>query len=275
MGWEVRHGTEYYYRKSWHQGRCISEYIGNGSSAQAIATIEAIDRQKEMLRRFEWQAVKNEQLAIDQALDQARAAIRGVVNPVLRLTGHYQHKGQWRKRQMTEADIQKQAERLMQLREICDTPSPPAKERAELEAIYQKLPQMANVALDLLEFATDKTLKAVVDKGTFVIEQRARLDRFKAQLGYQAATPLERLLIDQVGLCWLRLQIAEMSYAGADSRRATLRLAELDYWERRLNASQRRFLRAMETLARIRKLASRTPEILQINIAQQQVNQAG
>ncbi|HEV8136372.1 MAG TPA: hypothetical protein VGP85_16955 [Pyrinomonadaceae bacterium] len=46
------------------------------------------------------------------------------------------------------------------------------------------------------------------------------------------------------------------------------------YWEKRLSAAQRRFTRACETLARVRKLSRNTPA-LQFNIATsggQQVN---
>jgi hypothetical protein len=48
------------------------------------------------------------------------------------------------------------------------------------------------------------------------------------------------------------------------------------YWEKRLTAAQRRFTRACETLARVRKLSRNTPA-LQFNIAAsggQQVNVA-
>jgi len=38
------------------------------------------------------------------------------------------------------------------------------------------------------------------------------------------------------------------------------------YWEKRLTAAQRRFTRACETLARVRKLSRNTPA-LQFNIA--------
>ena len=45
------------------------------------------------------------------------------------------------------------------------------------------------------------------------------------------------------------------------------------YWDRRLNSAQQRYLRAVETLARVRRLAMVTP--LQVNIGGQQVNVAG
>ena len=50
--------------------------------------------------------------------------------------------------------------------------------------------------------------------------------------------------------------------------------SSVDHWERRLSAAQRRYLRACESLARVRKLGRTTPA-LQLNIAThggQQVN---
>lgn len=50
---------------------------------------------------------------------------------------------------------------------------------------------------------------------------------------------------------------------------------EGNYWERKLSATQRRYLRACETLARVRKITGST---YQINIAHdggQQINGAG
>ena len=57
--------------------------------------------------------------------------------------------------------------------------------------------------------------------------------------------------------------------------RSAVRFVEVEYWEKRLSASQRRYLRACETLARVRKITRTT---MQINIAEegsQQVNIAG
>ena len=68
-------------------------------------------------------------------------------------------------------------------------------------------------------------------------------------------------------LCWLRLQLIEQQYSGVQAGNMTL--PQGDYWERRLSAAQRRYLRAVETLARVRRL--RVPA-LQVNIGEKQVN---
>ena len=99
-----------------------------------------------------------------------------------------------------------------------------------------------------------------------------RLQVLKKDLGYDGAPMLEQLLIQQAALCWLKLNLVELSYSNTMKQSITLTLGM--YWEKRLSAEQRRFTRACETLARVRKL-SRNKPALQFNIATgggQQVN---
>ncbi len=99
-----------------------------------------------------------------------------------------------------------------------------------------------------------------------------RLSSLRKELGYVGAPILEQLLIQQAALCWLRLSLVELQYSHVMKQTITLTLGA--HWERRLTAAQRRFTRACETLARVRKLSRNTPA-LQFNIAAaggQQVN---
>jgi hypothetical protein len=101
---------------------------------------------------------------------------------------------------------------------------------------------------------------------------KQRLQMLKKELGSEGAPLLEQLLIQQAALCWLKLNLVELSYSNTLTQSITLTLAA--YWEKRLTAAQRRFTRACETLARVRKLSRNTPA-LQFNIATsggQQVN---
>src|SRR5215212_4736557 len=102
----------------------------------------------------------------------------------------------------------------------------------------------------------------------------SRLQVLKKDLGYDGAPMLEQLLIQQAALCWLKLNLVELGYSNTMKQSITLTLGM--YWEKRLSAAQRRFTRACETLARVRKLSRNTPA-LQFNIAAsggQQVNVA-
>ncbi|MCB9150723.1 MAG: hypothetical protein H6641_18370 [Caldilineaceae bacterium] len=77
------------------------------------------------------------------------------------------------------------------------------------------------------------------------------LDDMRSELGFDDASGLERLLIDAVVLSWLRLQHTEYWRSEADTWQAR------EYWDKQLSAAQRRFLRACESLAKVRKLLSR------------------
>jgi hypothetical protein len=101
---------------------------------------------------------------------------------------------------------------------------------------------------------------------------RLRLSSLRKELGYVGAPMLEQLLIQQAALCWLKLNVIELQYSNVMKQSITLTLGM--YWEKRLTAAQRRFTRACETLARVRKLSRNVPA-LQFNIAAsggQQVN---
>jgi hypothetical protein len=102
-------------------------------------------------------------------------------------------------------------------------------------------------------------------RGTQEVFRQGYLD-FVGKMGHEQARGLERALIQHIGLCWLRLQEVEFRYSNVMGGNPTLSAG--DYWERRLCSAQRRFLRAAEALARLRKLSL----TVQVNVAEKQVN---
>ena len=64
------------------------------------------------------------------------------------------------------------------------------------------------------------------------------------------------MLIDQVLLCQMRLNQFEITHANATNESHTL--AAGLYYEKRLSLTQRRFLKAVETLARVKRLLAET-----------------
>jgi hypothetical protein len=101
-----------------------------------------------------------------------------------------------------------------------------------------------------------------------------RLKSIRADLGLATSPPLEQLLIQQVALCWLNLNLVEYRHVNIMKQSISLTLGT--YWDKRLSMAQKRFIRACESLARVRRLARRVP--LQVNIAApggQQINVAG
>jgi len=163
---------------------------------------------------------------------------------------------------------------LGDLRAAVDKKKPDPGDVAEYGKALDAHPAVALALSDVAGWVQQGIVKALgtVPKSVeMALRQRPALMR--AELGYNEATPLERLLIDHVVACWLRQQQAEMLYT--EKWKGSLSTEAADFWERRLSAAQRRYLRACETLTRVRRLVRAT---VQINIAAeggQQVNVAG
>ncbi len=142
---------------------------------------------------------------------------------------------------------------------------------AALRHALHEHPKLWRVAGDLAAQARLHTINQVDATPAMKESLRYGLEAMQRDLGYADAPLLERLLIEQVLLCWLRLNLDEYRYTTADTQGGTF--AKLRYWEQRLAGSQARYVRAIDALARVRKLARPTP--LQVNIGGQQVIGAG
>lgn len=115
-----------------------------------------------------------------------------------------------------------------------------------------------------------------ISNGASRVLMLAEVVALKKELGFGTAPPLERLLIEQVATARLRLVHAEHTYNQCVVGQS-IPLAVAVYRDNLLSSTQARFLRAIETLARVRRLARNTPA-LQINIANdggKQVNVQG
>lgn len=102
----------------------------------------------------------------------------------------------------------------------------------------------------------------------------AALRGMRRGLGYKDAPMLEQMLIENVLLSWVRLYLWEYLFTALDVGEG-MTLKKAAFWDKRISAGQQRYLRACETLARIRKITRAT---MQINIAEpgsQQLNVAG
>lgn len=77
------------------------------------------------------------------------------------------------------------------------------------------------------------------------------------------ASPMEKLLAEQVGINWLTVRIAELFLAeayGPESAR----------WQHRVDSAHRRLVSSIKTLAQVQRL--QIPTLVQVNIQEQNVN---
>jgi hypothetical protein len=123
---------------------------------------------------------------------------------------------------------------------------------------------------DMAENAREQFIKvASGEKALFTQELfRRQCTALTRDLAGPDPTPLERLLVDRIVLCWLHLHYAENIYVQAMHE---LTITQATFHQRRLSLAQSRYLSAIRTLAQVRRL--QVPAV-QVNIAEQQLNVA-
>ena len=152
----------------------------------------------------------------------------------------------------------------------------PSKEdvKALRKALHNN-PKLWRIVGDLAEQAVFNLIGEIKSSPALKESLKTGWKEMQKELGGENPNPLEKLLVQQVVMSWLRLQLVEYHFTEVMNQSITLNLGR--YWESRLSAAQRRHLRAIETLARVRRLLSKTPAV-QVNIAAEggkQVNVAG
>lgn len=129
----------------------------------------------------------------------------------------------------------------------------------EAQAWYQKQlgsnPNEWRKLGDLMQEATDYALKKFWLGYATKESVKRGAELLKEELGFENASPLERLLIDQAVLCHIRLGMVEHLYSRQLS--GSYRLDIGAHWEMRLTLAQRRYMKAVTTLARVRGLLAR------------------
>jgi hypothetical protein len=80
---------------------------------------------------------------------------------------------------------------------------------------------------------------------------RRQISEKRKSLGFETASPIEQILIDQVLVCWFRLCHLEMIHARHQATSHTF--ASGNYWDKKLSSAQRRMLKACETLSKVQK----------------------
>lgn len=173
-----------------------------------------------------------------------------------------------------KAAAKEHRQRFLELAERTNTADPSQDDVRALRRLLRNHP-LACPLEDMIEAGAEHLLANI--KGTKMVKivLHHACQQLQEQLGHERASALEKTLIGHVVLAWLRLVALEQCYTDVTMSDKSYGLTTADYWERRLSAAHRRYLRACETLARVRRLQLPT---MQMNIATQggqQVNIAG
>lgn len=143
---------------------------------------------------------------------------------------------------------------------------PKEKDRQALTRYLSEHPDAWRQIGDLSHTVREQILRSI--RNVALTETtRDSLRDLKKRFQFDKSSPLEQLLIENILNCWLQYQLVEAGYT--TKMGSSITAAQGQYWEKRLTAAQRRYLKAIETLAKVRKM--NLPAI-QVNIAQQQIN---
>lgn len=97
MSWETRGNNRYYYRRRKVGGQMVTEYIGAGGVAEAMAELDDIERQERQHAAAEWRAMVDDDRRQVATLAELDDLIRSAVAGVLIANGYHTHRRQWRK----------------------------------------------------------------------------------------------------------------------------------------------------------------------------------
>jgi hypothetical protein len=252
------------------------------------------------LKRDAWEG-RHDRRALEQAerkpaeRDEKKLAARFdgievIANGAMLAAGFYKHHGQWRRRRMAKANDAAEAKPLT----TAVAKKPAKMTHAEFSALVKRaesgdlksLPQLREAlnsgdCADWSRWLTAsygdpvwplKISLAAAASGTerlaSVVASQRKMDQISAELVGPDPSPIERLLAERAAVCWFAANAYETLYSkleGLTTRRG-------EYHLRKIESAHRRFLSAVATLARVRKLA--LPAI-QFNVARQQLNVAG
>lgn len=303
MAWERRGNNRYYYGKRREGKRCVSEYHGSDATGTLIAACDTARRDRAEQERAAAQAERRRIEGGSQTVKTLAAQLRALTAAALVSNGYHQHKGQWRRRMehslkpgesmtmvpaapsVDPAEVQRGLQALQAALTIVAQPTGEGgkvtivqEAQADLErrkAVRQVLQAYLCIWPKLRErvAASEDALITVRCDPSSASGQLAHftLKAMRDELGYHQAPLLEQLLMEHVALAWFDFDTVQLLYGQMTSGSHTY--ASGAYWDRRLNSAQQRYLRAVETLARVRRLAMVTP--LQVNIGGRQVNVAG
>lgn len=103
----------------------------------------------------------------------------------------------------------------------------------------------------------DVLISEYFESSGLVLESvKKKLVELRKELDWQNAGALEKLLIRQICLTWLRLYFIERQHHQNTYTSHTLTVGI--YWDKRLNEAQRRHIKAIESLAKVRKMTFQT-----------------
>ncbi len=97
MGWEKRGDRWYYYRKRREGDKVVSEYVGRGPQAEAVALLDQLAQQEREIEADKWRRLREPIEANDRLTLETDRLTRSVWRAWLLALGYHTHHGEWRR----------------------------------------------------------------------------------------------------------------------------------------------------------------------------------
>ena len=131
----------------------------------------------------------------------------------------------------------------------------------ELKVFIDEHPDLITDSIGLARMAMQDLISGLFKTETERTLIEAELGRMKTEFGYNQASVIERMLFDTVLISWVRVQYLEGDYNRMFKE--GMWDAQARFYTQLLNAAHQRFMRAVDTLGRLKKFHIN----FQVNIA--------
>lgn len=129
-------------------------------------------------------------------------------------------------------------------------------EKQDIEALnklFDENPEYWENIGNIAKRVRDTIIQNNLGKNHLIIEATKRkLADLRDQLNWENSSQLEKIIIEQVCLNWLRFNLLQIIHSNKTSESHALTVGE--HWDKLLTTAQSRYLRACESLAKVRKL---------------------
>ncbi|HEX8736514.1 MAG TPA: hypothetical protein VF721_14385 [Pyrinomonadaceae bacterium] len=154
---------------------------------------------------------------------------------------------------MKVKDNETKADEYMLLLKANNKPEPSKEDKKALVKHFDEFPKAWQ---HIGDFAGRIQEKIIADSAadSFLVQEsyRRKLAAMRDGLGWQTASEMEKILIEQVCLNWLRLNFTQTVHRA--KTRESHSIKDGLYLEKLLDGAEKRFTRACEALAKVKKL---------------------
>jgi len=134
-------------------------------------------------------------------------------------------------------------------------PNPKDEDKEALRKYFAESPEICLEIADLSNRVQNQLLETLADSFLVRESYKVKLAAMRDNLGWNGSSEIEKILIKQVCLNWLRLNYIESVHLSKKTESHSHDSGI--YWEKRLSSAQKRYLRACESLAKVRKLLAK------------------